>query len=211
MKNSLLVFGTKNLNNSLDEIKEYLNFSLIFFDKNAFSDSSSLLCNCILVDADVCNLPDILFSINQNKNKPILLLKKLDFSSSINFIYDDVVTLPLSVPEISSSITNLITVIKYNQNSSIKIKEYLIDKNERKLKKENLSLIITEREIQLIELLFDEKKPISKNVILKKVWKYSDRADTHTVETHIYRLRKKILSKFKDDNFIINSKLGYSI
>ena len=82
---------------------------------------------------------------------------------------------------------------------------------DRFLKKENLSITITEREIQLIELLNNETKPILKNIILKKVWKYSDDTDTHTIETHIYRLRKKILSKFKDDNFIINTKAGYSI
>ena len=56
-----------------------------------------------------------------------------------------------------------------------------------------------------------KKKPLSKNNILKKVWKYSDDADTHTVETHIYRLRKKIIDEFKEDDFIIYSKLGYSI
>ena len=79
------------------------------------------------------------------------------------------------------------------------------------MKKDNLFITITEREVQLIELLFNEKKPISKNIILKKIWKYADDADTHTVETHIYRLRKKIFDKFHDESFIINSKLGYSI
>ena len=57
----------------------------------------------------------------------------------------------------------------------------------------------------------NEKKPLSKINILKKVWKYADDADTHTVETHIYRLRKKIIDEFKEDDFIIYSKLGYSI
>ena len=56
-----------------------------------------------------------------------------------------------------------------------------------------------------------EKKPLSKNIILKKIWRYADDADTHTVETHIYRLRKKILDKFSDEKFLVNSKLGYSI
>ena len=83
--------------------------------------------------------------------------------------------------------------------------------NIRVLKRDNLFITITEREIQLIELLFNEKKPITKNILLKQIWKYSEGADTHTVETHIYRLRKKILAKFNDDSFIINSKTGYSI
>ena len=81
----------------------------------------------------------------------------------------------------------------------------------RKLRKGNISIVLTEKEIQLIELLFNEKQPLSKNAILTKVWKYADNTDTHTVETHIYRLRKKILQKFKDNFFIISSSLGYTI
>ena len=63
----------------------------------------------------------------------------------------------------------------------------------------------------MIELLFNEKKPLTKDYILKKIWNYSDKADTHTVETHIYRLRKKIFNKFNDDKFILNFEKGYII
>ena len=211
MKNNLLIFGTKNFNNSFNEIKEYLNFSLVFYSKDYLLESSISKINSVLVDSEVCSDIEILNSINMIKNKPTLLLKKKNYSNSIKLIYDDVVNLPSSLIEISNKITNLITSKKFIQNSSVKIKDYIIDKNERKLKKEKMSMIVTEREIQLIELLFNEKKPLSKNHILKRVWKYADNADTHTIETHIYRLRKKILSIFKDKNFIINSKDGYSI
>ena len=211
MKNSLLVFGTKNFNNSLNEIKEYLNFSLIFYDKNTYSELLFPKINSLLVDSEICNDIDILSSINKIKNKPILLLKRNDTNSIYKLSFDFTINLPLSLFDFSYSIENLISVKKFNSNSSIKIKEYLVDKNERKLKKNNLSLAITEREIQLIELLFNEKKPQSKNAILKKVWKYVEDTDTHTIETHIYRLRKKILNKFKDENFITNSKVGYTI
>ena len=66
-------------------------------------------------------------------------------------------------------------------------------------------------EIYLIELLLNEKKPVSKTEILKSVWKYSSDSDTHTVETHIYRLRQKIKKNFLDEDFIINKKEGYLI
>ena len=211
MENNLLVFGTKNFNNSLSEIKEYLNFPLVFFNKNDLSESSTTKINFVIVDSDVCNDIDIVRSIKKIKNKPLLLLKKKYYLNTVKLIYDDVIILPSSLIEISNKIISLITSKKFNQNSFVKIKEYAIDKNERKLKKENLSMTITEREIQLIELLFNEKKPVPKSIILKRVWKYADDADTHTIETHIYRLRKKILDVFKDDNFIINSKDGYSI
>ena len=70
-------------------------------------------------------------------------------------------------------------------------------------------ITLTEKEIQLIELFLKNKAPISKDNILSSVWNYSSDADTHTVETHIYRLRKKIIDKFMDDKFILNSKDGY--
>ena len=75
----------------------------------------------------------------------------------------------------------------------------------------NNSIILTEKEIQLIELLLNNSKPISKDKILSLVWNYSTDADTHTVETHIYRLRKKISEKFMDDEFILNTKDGYCL
>ena len=211
MKNSLLIFGTKNFNNSLYEIKEYFNFSLSFYDKNTFSKTILNTLDSVLVDSESCKNVDVLNLVNQIKNKPILFLKNQTSSNFNKPVYDDILHLPSSLTEISDKIINGITVKKFNLNSFIKIKDYIIDKNEKKLKKQDLSITVTEREIQLIELLFNEKKPISKNIILKKVWKYADDTDTHTIETHIYRLRKKILDKFKDESFIINSTKGYSI
>jgi len=210
-KNSLLVFGTKNFNNSLNEIKEHLNFSLVFFEKDTFSKNSFLAINSLLVECEVCNNEEILNQINNVKNKPILLLMSQAQNNSLGINYNKKVILPLSLSIIGKEIKNLITSVKFSKNSSIKVKEYIIDKNERKLKKGNLSIKLTEREIQLIELLFSEAKSLSKSFILKKVWNYSEEADTHTIETHIYRLRKKIFAKFKDEGFIVNSKSGYTI
>ena len=81
----------------------------------------------------------------------------------------------------------------------------------KKLTKNNNEIILTEKEIQLLELFLNVKKPISKDKILSSVWNYSSDTDTHTVETHIYRLRKKINDKFSDENFIVNTKDGYSL
>jgi len=211
MKNTLLIFGTKNFNNSLKEIKEYLNLSLVFFENDALLELSIPEINAVLIDNEFCNDVNILNSISKINNKPILLIENKDFSSINNIKYNEKITLPLNLTDFSNKITNIIMSFKFNKNSSIQIKDYTIDKNERKLKKKNLFIVITEREIELIELLFNKKKPLSKKYILKEVWKYAEGVDTHTIETHIYRLRKKIISKFNDENFIINSKTGYSI
>ena len=92
----------------------------------------------------------------------------------------------------------------------MKINNYKLDKNLRRLTQNNLSLELTEKEIELIELL-KKKSFTKKKEILTTIWKYSDDADTHTVETHIYRLRKKIKEIFNDETFIRSEKKGYTI
>ena len=82
-------------------------------------------------------------------------------------------------------------------------------KKKKKIIKKEKEMNLTEKEIQLLELFINNNKPISKSEILSSVWNYSSAADTHTVETHIYRLRKKISEKFLDEKFILNNKEGY--
>ena len=117
--------------------------------------------------------------------------------------------MPTTLKEINSTIENTAAKKKYNINSSIEVKSYLLNKNEKKLLKDKDYIVLTEKEVHLLELFLDNKKPVSKNNILSSVWNYSSEADTHTVETHIYRLRKKISEKFMDENFILNNKDGY--
>ena len=100
---------------------------------------------------------------------------------------------------------------KFKKRSLINLGEYIIDKNERKIKKEDLELQLTEKEINFLILFSQNKEPVSRDYVLKNVWNYSLESDTHTVETHIHRLRKKILNKFKDNNFIKNNEKGYFI
>ena len=144
---------------------------------------------------------DIINTFNSIK---ILASDKID-----NNIYDTVLQLPTTINEINSIVESSVAKKVFNSNSSIKIKKYLLDKNEKTLIKNNVSITLTEKEIELLELFLNEKKPISKKKILSLVWNYSSNADTHTVETHIYRLRKKINKNFFDDNFILNNKNGY--
>ena len=123
--------------------------------------------------------------------------------------FDAFLQLPATLKEINAIVEDTIAKKKFNQNSSIEIKGYLLDKNEKKLSKLKNFIILTEKEIQLLDLFLNNKKPVSKDQILSSVWNYSSDADTHTVETHIYRLRKKINEKFIDEKFILNNKNGY--
>jgi len=205
----LLVFGSKNFNNSIEEIKENLGYSFLFFDFNKpYAFLSSLIVGVIVdsqISADKANLE----IINKFNRIPILLINELN--TKVKTSFDETISLPISFLELKKKIINIIAISEFNLNSFVKIKNYILNKNEKKLTKLNTSVFITEREVQLIELLFKEKKPLSKNFILKKIWNYSENTDTNTVETHIYRLRKKINEKFNDNDFILNSGTGYSI
>ena len=121
------------------------------------------------------------------------------------------VKIPFKMLDLEKKIILLIAKDKFKKNSLIDISGYIIDKNERKIKKNNLQLKLSEKEINFLIQFSKSKGPISKNLVLKNVWNYSADSQTHTVETHIHRLRKKILEKFGDDNFIKNNNKGYYI
>ena len=204
---NILFLGTQDFNNSLEEIKDFFDFKLTF-KENDIDQSIIDKYNCVIIDDSIEKKESVLKHLNNTNVSKLAIVNK---ESEIKFRYDEKIFKPLSIIDLNKKIIDLNTKKKFFTNSSIKIKSYILDKNEKKLKKEKLFIIITEKEIQLLELLFNKKKPIQKKDILEKVWKYAPDADTHTVETHIYRLRKKIFDKFKDEKFILNKKDGYLI
>ena len=143
----------------------------------------------------------------QQSNKIKILVS--NSTDAIPDFFNDRLSLPICIKDLNEIVGNSIAKKSFSKNSSIKIKGYILDKNEKKLIKDKNYILLTEKEIQLLELFLENKKSIHKNKILKEVWKYVAEADTHTVETHIYRLRKKIKSKFSDESFILNNKDGY--
>ena len=183
---------------TLNELKKFLKF-------NPSPSNLNDIPNIILFHIDV--LKDIKtkeFIVNNNIIK-ICAGKKKDLIGD----FDAILELPASLKEINAAVEKTVAKKKFNINSSIELKSYTLNKNEKKLSKLNEYIILTEKEVQLLELFLNNKKPISKDNILTAVWNYSSEADTHTVETHIYRLRKKIIDVFKDENFILNNKDGY--
>ena len=91
------------------------------------------------------------------------------------------------------------------------MKDFFLDINSRELKKDKFSLKLTERETDMILYLNDSKKPVNVETLEKEIWRHSSDLETHTVETHIYRLRKKIEAEFGNDDLIKSDKNGYTI
>ena len=199
----VIVSGPNSFIFTLIELKSYLKFNLLKVDN--LDNNSSYQYDILLFHKDV---------LTKKNNKEIidnLTGIKILASNSINkdYKYDAFLKLPASINEINLIVENAAAKQMFVKNSSIQIKSYTLDKNEKKLFKDSDFIILTEKEIQLLELFLVTKNSIAKKEILSKVWHYSSDADTHTVETHIYRLRKKISDKFLDDKFILNDKYGY--
>ena len=194
------ILGPSSFIATINELKSFLKFNPI---PDKLSDKHTIILFHINALQDLAQK-----NIVKNSN---LIKICAAHKKDLTYDYDGTLELPTTLREINTIVENTVIKRKYIKNSSIEIKNYFLDKNKKKLSKFENFIILTEKEVQLLELLLNKKKPISKKNILLSVWNYSSDADTHTVETHIYRLRKKILKFFNDGNFIISKKNGYEI
>ena len=168
----------------------------------------------------------ILIEINNNVN---LIIKKTskndiqDFISQPNTLiltqkkissFDNQIVFndfPISILKLLEKINTQFLKINFNNKSDIMIGSYKFNLNSREMSQSDLKLKLTEKEINSIIYLFNSKDIVKIDELQSKVWGYQPELETHTVETHIYRLRKKISQKFHDENFILTNKSGYEI
>ena len=180
----------------LNEIKENFSFKISNFEKiEDFLES---------LKQKKIDLDNSAILINENKMKFIQSkINKKNIFITPNF--------PIDIQKLVEKINIQLIKQKYNVQSNFNIKQYFLNINSRILSKENNNLKLTEKEIDIILFLYKNKKTTNVSVLQKEVWGYSPDLETHTVETHIYRLRKKIKDGFKDENFILSQKEGYLI
>ena len=142
------------------------------------------------------------------ENPEVLIISPDSKANYKNFIsYNKV----FKIKNLLQKINIFLSKSNYELKSNISIGTYLIDTNSRIISKNNLSLKLTEKEIDLLIYLNNSKLECSSVDLQKNVWNQSGDLETHTVETHIYRLRKKIVDMFNDNSFIINTNNGYRI
>ena len=177
----------------LDEIKDNLSFKIIKF-KNEEDFKKNL---------DLDRLDYLVISKANHK----LLINNIITDK----IFLDLNDLPLSFRKLLELINIKLIKLKFNQQSKIIIKGYELNLNSKFFFKGNLRLKLTEKEIEIILYLNDKKIKHSVADLQKNIWGYKSDMETHTVETHIYRLRKKISDLFKDEKFILSHKNGYFI
>jgi hypothetical protein len=181
----ILIYDFHELFIILDEIKNELNLGVIeSFNSKASKKKPLTEKDCLIVTKE--NLPNI---DNQ------LLINQF----------------PIKISKLLEKFNIVHLKQKFNEQSEINIRRYKINLNSRELMFANNKLKLTEKESNIIIYLSKFDKPIGIDELQLKVWGYQSELETHTVETHIYRLRKKILKTFNDKNFIISKKNGYQI
>ena len=177
----------------LDEIKENLSFKIIKFENEEDFQKN--------LDLDMIDY----LVISKTDHK--LLLN--NYTTGKNFL--DFNDLPIPLKKLLEAINIKLIKLKFNHQSKIIIKGYDLNLNSKFFSKDNLNLKLTEKEIEIILYLNNKKIKHDVADLQKNIWGYSANMETHTVETHIYRLRKKISDLFKDEKFILSHKSGYFI
>ena len=182
---SLIIYKLGSLYHILKEIDLDLNFKITFADnEKSLQDRIKSLKNYLIIsDKNHSNISNLFIL----ENFPIDIFKLVE-KLNIQFLK-----------------------LQFSNQNEIKIDKYFINLNSREMSINNVSVKLTEKEIDIIIYLSKSNKPVCINELQKKIWSYNFDLETHTVETHVYRLRKKVLSSFNDSEFIISDKNGYKI
>ena len=182
---NIIVYRFNHLYQILKELEEDINFKIIeISDEKTLKDEIKKL------------------------NNHLIITKKQILKLNNQFILSQ---LPIKIFKMIEKLNIEFLKHQFVEQSQVIINDYIIDINAREMSLKNVKLKLTEKEVNTIIYLSKVNKPISINELQTKVWDYHSDIETHTVETHIYRLRKKISKNFLDDNFIISKNNGYQI
>ena len=184
-KQNLIIYDFAELFSILNEIKQSLNFNLLNVSEKEFYN--------LKLD---------------NLNNFLIITKNRNLNMKNQIVLND---FPLKISKIIETINVNFLKNRFIQQSDIDLGTYKLNLNSRKIFNNKNELSLTEKESDIILFLKNSEKPVSIDELQTKVWGHSSKLDTHTVETHIYRLRKKIKEKFNDENFINSTKNGYEI
>ena len=201
----LNILGSNTFSNLLKEL-QFIN--ILNFKKFVFDNKKNIIVKVLFPEN--LKVKDVKEYLSEN-NPIILFLNNKDYLKKNNLIllnFHVVLQLPIEIFSFREILNILLTKYNFFQKSRIIINNYEIDSNQRTIKKSNITVKLTEKELELI-LTLNNNNGLDKSFLLKDVWKHSLDLDTHVFETHLHRLRKKIYNTFKDKNFITEKKSLY--
>ena len=184
MTKKLIILRYKELFSILEEIKENFEFKLEYYEKERELEKLE----------------------NDNLSDYLVIAKKKLSNLKKQIIIDKS---PININDLIQTLNINFLKSKFIEQSKIDLGRYNLDLNSRILNQNEKELELTEKESSILIFLKQSKDPVKIDQLQEKVWGYNSELETHTVETHVYRLRKKINDKFYDNEFIISDKKGY--
>jgi len=178
----IIIYDYNKLFEILNELSDELNLEFIHINKNELQKTI-------------------------NENIPILSIKKIKGNKNYLLLEN----FPHNIKKLLELINVYLLSKNFNKKSKITIGNYNLDINSRTIANNKIELKLTEKEINIIMFLKKHKKSISIKEMQSQVWNYNEDLETHTVETHIHRLKKKFKNIFKDNDFITSLNGGYKI
>ena len=208
---TISILGNQIFSEIISELKLFSRFKIKFYeDLDSYAKDITQSEQLIIFFLTSANQKD--YEKVGRYDFPLIIISKFPITQNeLPHRFAEQSIIPFSILDLEKKIISLLARYKFKKSSLIHLCGYILNKNEKKIEKNNLKLQLTEKEIDCLILFSQIDKPLSRSFILNNIWKYSPESDTHTVETHIYRLRKKILEKFGDNNFIKNNNGGYYI
>ena len=197
IKQEIYIIDCEALYDILAEIKNNLPFDIYhYIDENEISKN---------FESNKIDIKKSLF-LKEEKNNYFHKNSKIDKKQIIQ-----ITDMPIDIYSLIEKISIQLIKLRYNYQSKVILKNYILNLNSREIYKDNLKLKLTEKEVDTIIFLLNKKTPQSIKILLLEVWGYLNDVETHTVETHIHRLRKKFLKTFNDSTFILSYDDGYLI
>ena len=199
------VFLTKVFEEISKNHRDQLNFSIISND-DEISDYNVFI-------TDVINLSKLKDRLSDN-HKILCIGEKSNFNNLENKNFEiSFLKVPFKFSELKERAENLFSSLKSAKSKIKQFKDFNYDKQNRMIQCDNKNLRVTEKENEIFNyLILQNDKYVSREKLLSEIWNYNKEIDTHTLETHMYSLRKKIDDKLQlKDLIIYKEKKGYAI
>lgn len=181
----IVLYDCNDIYKILDEIKQFLDLDIKYLNKKTELEN-----------------------LKQVKNDYIIISKK-KIETTISLLVLE--NLPIKIKDLMEKISIKIIKKNYNLKSNLKIGKYLLNINSREMFDQNKKIKLTEQEVKILVYLSDMGSFVKINELQEKIWGYNIDLETHTVETHIHRLKKKFIEGFGDRKLIKSDRNGYKI
>ncbi len=163
----------------------------------------------IIVDE---NLEKVSRYANKYPHAPVFVLLKKGMEKPQDKKLITYIQKPLSLCRFLDQLNSAINLAVNSENGKLTFNKYELNPARKEiLNLRNKEIVkLTEKEVSILQYLYKIRdRIVTKSELLQEVWGYNPDVTTHTIETHIYRLRQKVEHEDKNAQLIITEEGGY--